>query len=490
MQVAAAARTPSVLSNWPPGLGSPPAAAAELPFVQNCWALLDTGGGGAGAGAAAQSARAGAGGAGELPERTTVVVYVHGWRQGYLRCRAAAGHLESVLLGACPEPEPEHPSQPVTATMAPFAVLAFLWPSHKNKQVRATLPTQDLLLGTRPPLSKGALSATLVCTATSVNTRALSGILSQSYRQAVQKTGRAGVLLRRLLEELTERRGCRCVLLWARPSKTETGSGDERGGRHRGRPRQGWAQRQRGTEQKNSQRIACWSRTVVVLPELLCRHDRRVVLVGHSLGCRVSLEALHSPALEALSRHNSAGMGSRGRAAAEMPPSTLACTVVLLAPAVADTALKPDGEYAATGLRSGEVVALHSSRDEVLGSGGFGVGEALAGRGKIFGARSALGLVGPAGGLLGKEEGGGVVRAVDVSAEVGQHSAHAWLGSPAVAAVLEQAVLGGAAMEAAGGAVGAAMRESAGRECGSSGRARGEDGDEGSGFEESEDDEM
>ena len=142
----------------------------------------------------------------------------------------------------------------------------------------------------------------------------------------------------------------------------------------------------------------------------------RVVVVAHSLGCRVALRALRSAEGESSTPPLPLPtVVARGGALPPPPPSapetasssslpppvppvappsaTAAAQcdhLFLLGGAVASDALAPGGEFDRRGVRATHVCVMHSRHDEVL-QRYFGLGEALAGG---LGAPRAMGLVG------------------------------------------------------------------------------------------------
>lgn len=142
-----------------------------------------------------------------------------------------------------------------------------------------------------------------------------------------------------------------------------------------------------------------------LLLDALANASAEVVLVAHSMGCRVALHAL-------LAESESA------------PP--LCSRAVLLGAAVDAKCLAAGGEFELPRLRvSGTLVAAYSRHDETLAKH-FWLGEATSGGGLWS---TALGLVGAHG--LSPADGETVV-SVDVSASVPCHNPNAWLKSAEV----------------------------------------------------------
>ena len=140
----------------------------------------------------------------------------------------------------------------------------------------------------------------------------------------------------------------------------------------------------------------------VLLQALAAYSSAEVVLVGHSMGCRVALHALAAP--------------TQDTAAA----SPLCARLVVLGGAVDAKCLAAGGEFERGRLRvGGDVVICYSRHDETLAQH-FWVGEATSGGGLWS---TAIGLVG----ARGCEH--AAVRSVDVSASVPGHNPNLWLKS-------------------------------------------------------------
>ena len=126
-----------------------------------------------------------------------------------------------------------------------------------------------------------------------------------------------------------------------------------------------------------------------------------VRVIGHSMGCRVALQAL---------------LQDTGA-----EPSVLCSQLHLLGAAVDADALSAGGEFE-RGRIGAEAVSVYSSlHDEVLRAH-FRLGEAISGRGASAGA---LGMAAPPAGIAG-------VDTVDVSESVGGHNPNLWLLSSQV----------------------------------------------------------
>jgi pimeloyl-ACP methyl ester carboxylesterase len=133
---------------------------------------------------------------------------------------------------------------------------------------------------------------------------------------------------------------------------------------------------------------------------------KRVVMLGHSLGTRVVLNA-----------------------ALAAPPEARIDHLILMGAAVATDSLASAGEFPRGALAADEVTVIFSRRDNVLGRS-FEMGEAFLGGG---GGIKALGRHGPSCSVAG-------VAAVDVTASVPHHNPNVYLLSPLVISVLEAAM--------------------------------------------------
>ena len=141
----------------------------------------------------------------------------------------------------------------------------------------------------------------------------------------------------------------------------------------------------------------------LLLEALSAYSSAEVVLVSHSMGCRVALHALAAP---------------QGTAA---PP--LCARLILLGGAVDAKSLAAGGEFERGRLRvTGDVIVSYSRHDETLAQH-FWVGEATSGGGLWS---TAIGLVG----ARGCEH--ALVRSLDVSASVPGHNPNLWLKSSEV----------------------------------------------------------
>lgn len=126
-----------------------------------------------------------------------------------------------------------------------------------------------------------------------------------------------------------------------------------------------------------------------------------VRVIGHSMGCRVALQALlQDPGPEA---------------------SALCSQLHLLGAAVDAEALSAGGEFERSRIGAKAVSVYSSLHDEVLRAH-FRLGEAISGRGASAGA---LGMAAPPAGIAG-------VDTVDVSESVGGHNPNLWLLSSQV----------------------------------------------------------
>ena len=188
--------------------------------------------------------------------------------------------------------------------------------------------------------------------------------------------------------------------------------------------------------------------------------DLEVVVVAHSMGCRVALHALLDDE-QAPAGFKPAGMGGKpvgtgGGASASNPNAAphghppLCSRLVLLGAAVDANVLAPSGEFPRSRLRVGrEVIAAYSQHDETL-SNYFWFGELASGGGLWS---SALGLVGVRGiaerggdaaaggsgnGSGGDSDSGVLLTSADMSESVGGHNPNLWLKSAAVLALIDR----------------------------------------------------
>lgn len=169
-----------------------------------------------------------------------------------------------------------------------------------------------------------------------------------------------------------------------------------------------WPSHKRGTaygKARHAASIAAESLRMAVAA-LRCCGFKRVVVIGHSLGCRVSLHA-----------------------ALNAPPEARIDHLILMAAAVSNTDLGPKGEFSRKSLVADEVTVLYSGRDNVLGRS-YEIAEATLGGGA---GQKALGRHGPHESVPG-------VHAVDVSSTVGDHNPNVWLLSASVLGCISSAL--------------------------------------------------
>jgi pimeloyl-ACP methyl ester carboxylesterase len=141
--------------------------------------------------------------------------------------------------------------------------------------------------------------------------------------------------------------------------------------------------------------------------DTLCHAGFSVVVVGHSMGCRVALRAL----------------SISSDATAPVPAVT---SLVLLGAAVESECMGPDAEFPLQKLNARRVVVCHSHNDDTLGTL-FSAAETVfaASPNCVALGKTGIRVVNPVGSLP-------ELVCVDVSASVPAHHINAWLASPAV----------------------------------------------------------
>jgi len=161
----------------------------------------------------------------------------------------------------------------------------------------------------------------------------------------------------------------------------------------------------------------------------LRRSGCKVLLAGHSLGCRVSLRAL------TVSQEDKPAGASDGNPADSEEREPLCNHLLLMAAAVPADALAPDGEFPRQTVDANQVTIMSSKHDEVLRNY-FMMGE-MSSRVSLLRSPqkvSAMGLHGP---LPSNIPG---TRWVDFSDCVSKHNPNLWLMQPRVRAVLVEAL--------------------------------------------------